>query len=117
MVSTCTHDTAGLRRRILKHIRKVRSGCWLWTGACSYGRYPHDTPYGYLRVDRKHIQVRRLVYVLFGNQPPLRQYRVESTCGNSLCVNPDHLVRSATGKSRGRPARPRNYQRCLWEEK
>ena len=117
MVSLCTADTANLRRSILGRIRKTRSGCWIWTGACSYGRYPHDTPYGYLRVNRKHIQVRRLVYVLFGNQPPLRQYRVESTCGNSLCVNPEHLVRSATGKSVGRPVKKENRQLCLWEEK
>lgn len=64
-------------------------------------------------VDGAPLTVRRLVYTLYGNRPALGKYRVADTCGNRLCCNPAHLVRSTKRASTGRrklPAKTRQRQ-------
>jgi hypothetical protein len=87
---------------VLTKVGKTLAGCWVWLGPRAYGPRQKRSPYGYLQVGARRIQVRRLTYVLWGRRPPLRDYVLDSTCGNSLCVNPAHLVRSRRRKG-GRP--------------
>jgi hypothetical protein len=82
-----------LRERLLRQIKKSRK-CWTWLGA----KMGH---YGYLQVDNRFVSVRRLSYQLLGKGPPLRDWEVRSTCGNSSCVNPRHLTRHYKHRSKG----------------
>ena len=75
----------------LRHIEPhVRRGpfrpCWMWTGAVSGGKvmYPRTTIKG------KTFNVRRMVAEMFLNPPP-GHWRVKSTCGHAVCLNPAHL--------------------------
>lgn len=70
-----------------------RPGCWTWTGGLAYAPSQRDRPYGVLCVGGRRWAVRRLVYLLWGLKPALGRRTVGTTCGNSLCVNPAHLVR------------------------
>ena len=78
-------------------------GCWIWTGARMYPPGHSNRPYGYLWISGRKLTVRRLVYTLAGNSPPLGNSRIGTRCGNSLCLNPDHLVKSFIKSSKGRP--------------
>ncbi len=99
---------------------KVEGGCWLWQGsAAQVRRKGYDRrrvvrgvklrraapAYPLLKTGGKAYNVRRLVYRLWGCKPPLRRATVRATCGNSLCVNPAHLVRGERQASPGPPRR------------
>lgn len=61
------------------------NGCWEWQGAASRGR-PIVTDQGRTR------NARRVAWVT-ANRRPLRPGKiVTSTCGNTLCLRPDHLI-------------------------
>jgi len=60
------------------------TGCWIWQRSTSlngYGQVWHDG-----RVQRAH----RVFYQLYVGPIP-DGYQVDHTCGQRLCVNPDHL--------------------------
>jgi hypothetical protein len=60
------------------------SGCWTWQRSTSYNGYGqlwHDG-----RVQRAH----RVFYQLYVGPIPTG-LQIDHTCGNRLCVNPDHL--------------------------
>lgn len=57
--------------------------CWLWHGPLKKGR-PTYFGYGYSIV--------RIVYNLVTNTEIPMQARVYRSCGNTLCVNPDHQI-------------------------
>ena len=87
-----------LLARLLKHVRsRPKRGCWVWNGA-TVSR-PGHSPYGYLMAsNHRHISARRLSYILHGLTPELGDGTVEASCGNSLCIAPHHLYRSARRK-------------------
>lgn len=95
-------DRESLRQRLLRLIQKGRgrNPCWIWVGATSYRK--NGPKYGYLVVKGKKMVARRLVYYLWKVLPqPLGDFTVSTSCGNPLCVNPDHLVRGDKLKSPG----------------
>jgi hypothetical protein len=59
------------------------SGCWLWSGPTSEGRY------GAFNFDRKHIRAHRYAYEVF--KGPIGDKYVCHKCDVTWCVNPDHL--------------------------
>ena len=60
------------------------TGCWLWTAGKGGGDY------GIFSMNRDAIIAYRAAYILFkGDIPPFENVR--HTCGNAMCVNPDHL--------------------------
>jgi len=68
------------------------TGCWEWQGSIN--------PYGYgmFTVKRRRTSVHRWM-AHFSNAPHLRSFDIKETnarilrsCGNRLCINPDHLV-------------------------
>lgn len=70
--------------------RSVR-GCWIWRGATKVNQ---ASRYPVVRLQNgRYASARRVFYSAFCGDPPLGRYVVESSCGNALCVNPDHLSR------------------------
>lgn len=105
-------EQQALQQRIIKHIAVTPTGCWLWTGVLISNRYPG------MRVQRKLVSVRRLVYGLWGLKPLLRDGVVRSVCLNDVCVNPTHLVRSQRlrGGTKATTKRSTKSQRYPWEQ-
>lgn len=74
--------------------RVVQVGdCLIWQGAC----YPNGLPY--IEIKKRKVAARRASWVLAGGAFYCRSFRV--TCGNPLCVNPDHLRPAETISSVG----------------
>ena len=61
-------------------------GCWRWIGATQNCKTPM------MRWDGKVSSVRRFVLTERGTH--LKGYLAGTTCGNPLCVRPDHIVRT-----------------------
>ena len=91
-----------LKDRVLSRVNVHKATkCWVWYGAVTYNHLQPNRTYGYMMVEGRRVNVRRLTYYLYGKRPALGGYIVTSTCGNSLCVNPDHLERRERKKSTG----------------
>lgn len=69
-----------------------RSGdCWLWTGAKDL-RYQPVGRFAIMVSGKRHqVTVHRLAYELTYGPVPTGQCVLQS-CGNSLCINPEHLL-------------------------
>lgn len=74
--------------------------CWIWNQGTSNTGYPQMKVYGC-----GCKLVRRLAAELAGKTPAPRQ-PVDTTCGEKLCVNPDHM-RLTTQKAVGKRAAER----------
>lgn len=101
-----TEQNASRLRKLLKARTKVSpSGCWLWTGVTILSAYKNK--YGVLWValvpggTKKQRGARRLAYLAYRVQPSIGDRAIDVTCGNSLCINPEHLVPSCRRKSHG----------------
>lgn len=78
-----------LWNRIGRHTDQEPGGCWNWTGATNGGLPVLRLATG-PRGIRKLINVHRVVWALENGR--LHKGRlVRRTCGNGLCVNPEHL--------------------------
>lgn len=72
--------------RVMRHVKKTDDGHWLWIGSrCGMNR-----EYGQVKYLDKTRIAHRVVWILHrgpipGNLDLLHQ------CGQTLCVNPDHL--------------------------
>jgi hypothetical protein len=81
--------------------------CWLWTSWCCEDGVPR------FRVERdKHqIQAKRFLWERILNYTIPAGYVMTSTCGNSKCVNPNHLacVPKKSGRTLPRQSK-RKYQ-------
>lgn len=77
----------------LDHLRSycdTSTKCWIWTGATNSNGYPiiKNGKRGCLLARREAARLAGLV--LMPRQP------VATTCGNRLCINPEHLQKSTT---------------------
>lgn len=74
---------------------RVKSGpgaCMTWTGPVYTLRKKNGDPIGYIGWNGKKTIVQRLSYMLAHRTGESQTPRLKITCGNSLCVNPDHIV-------------------------
>jgi hypothetical protein len=60
------------------------TGCWVWQRSTSFNGY------GQLWYDGRTQRAHRVFYQLYVGPIPER-LQIDHTCGNRLCVNPDHL--------------------------
>lgn len=70
--------------RIMKRVRKMRSGCWMWTGSkCDRG-------YGIARMFGSVYMVHRLYFTLVSG-PVDTSLDLDHLCRTKACLNPAHL--------------------------
>lgn len=84
------NDRSNIRARVLRHIDRTGSGCWLWTGRTD------RRGYGSMFVRRTHLGIatpvgaHRASYFAFVGVPP-QEMHVDHICFVPGCVNPEHL--------------------------
>lgn len=71
------------QKRFESRINKTET-CWYWTGSISF------TDFGLFWLNGKNVQAHRVSYELYKDEIP-KGKRIEHTCKNRNCVNPDHL--------------------------
>jgi len=71
--------------------------CWLWTGTASHG-------FGAIKINGRNRSVRIVAYELH-HGPLGAERRVETQCGESRCVHPDHLSARRTVRGERRTQR------------
>jgi hypothetical protein len=82
------YQTMNRERLLRAALQDPDSGCWLWRGQISnsgYGRIMLSGPEG-PRMESAH----RASYLAFVGPIP-EGGLIRQTCGNRLCVNPEHL--------------------------
>lgn len=91
-----------LAARLLSHVVKQESGCWLWQGARG-----GDGSYGAIGVGSMRDGSRRMEYahrvsysVFVGPIPDGLQ--IDHLCNNKRCVNPEHLEPVTRGENQRR---------------
>ena len=66
------------------------SGCWIWQGQISNSGYGRTMVSG-LNNQAKMVSAQTASYQLFIAEVP-EGHLVKQTCGNRLCINPQHLA-------------------------
>ena len=67
----------------------LENGCWIWNGSQHAQGYPmsrHPTIKNKMVLVSRLLMQNKLGYTLTKDQ------RVKNTCGNKLCVNPEHYI-------------------------
>ena len=82
------NDPSRLERRLLSHVAKQESGCWLWIGAKFYNGYGcfKDRRRGWARSVGAH----RIAWEVWCGQIP-EGILVCHSCDTPACINPTHL--------------------------
>ena len=75
-----------LPEQVTSKITKTDNGCWIWTAA------KDSKGGGVFRHGGKTIGARRFIYKHFKGE--VRQ-SLHATCGDTACVNPDHMTTQA----------------------
>jgi len=70
--------------RFLKRVEEDEDGCWVWTG------YIDEMGRGSLHIGGKYVYAHRAAYEHYVG-PIIKGNQIHHTCGNKICVNPDHL--------------------------
>jgi hypothetical protein len=79
-------------------------GCWRWTG------HVQTTGYGQMQIDRRHVVVHRVAWMLFRGPIP-DGMDVHHRCGTKRCCNPEHLELVPHALHKARHHRRRHCQR------
>lgn len=75
--------------RFKSKINKLENGCWRWKGA----RGNHRGKFSIKAVGRDHnVNIPAHRFAWFESRGFLPDGQVVQTCGNTLCVNPNHLL-------------------------
>lgn len=84
-----------LNKRFWSKVNKTDDGCWFWTGG-THKKKGHGLIYT-TKEDGTNttIQAPRYSYELVHGATE-RSTEISQTCGNPLCVNPEHLVAAST---------------------
>ena len=69
------------------------SGCWIWHGA-TLKVGPSRKAYPSMRAGKKVTYARKVSYTLAHGELPQGTWLM-MTCGDRMCVNPDHMERKA----------------------
>lgn len=75
---------ADLQQRLLKRVRRLMTGCWIWTGSTK------PNGYGNINVAGKTLMTHRAAWLAFKGEIP-NGMQVCHHCDTPACVNPDHL--------------------------
>ena len=81
--TTWTSFTEYLERWVSDGTIAFQGDCWIWGGQTAEGITPIAT------VHCKTVSVRRRMFEHHGGEVPKLHF-VKATCGENLCVNPDH---------------------------
>lgn len=78
----------GLRplERLMTRVHKTADGHWLWTGS----RFGLNREYGQANLDKQRMGAHRAMWILLRGPIP-EGLDLLHQCGQTLCVNPDHL--------------------------
>lgn len=87
-----------------------RTPCWLWVRAVTHNAYPEMFVSRALKTRRRQLYAHR-VYWARANGPVPRGHQVDHLCGNSRCVNPEHLEAVPVDVHRARTAERRAIKR------
>lgn len=92
---------AEVKRRLMARVTrgKGRKPCWTWKGTTAAKGIP------ICEVNGKRITVRRALYIVFRDKPPLGDRVLKSYCKNPECVNPFHAYRRRRQGKGGRTAK------------
>lgn len=78
-------DTAGYMLAVKGRASITEDGCWRWSGAFDRHGYPR------VKLGKRTFMVHRMVAEMkFG--AAMKSQHSHHICGNSYCVNPDHIV-------------------------
>lgn len=75
--------------KIIAKIAYAENGCWIWTGAATTNR--QGVRYPAVRINGKTQSVRRVLYEERYGAGTMTK-RTTMSCGNMLCVNPEHVI-------------------------
>jgi hypothetical protein len=116
---TLLRDNPRLVSRFKKHVRfgdfRI-NGCWMWTGGfrTGAGALPYSAISAMIDGKRHMVKAHRLALALNGRDVR-PEFDTAHLCGNSLCVNPSHLVLFAPHEHR-RMDRYMRQLRRMFEE-
>jgi len=85
-----------LKERLLQHSEVDAAGCRVWRGA--YGTSKSGRRYGHVQVDGKPKMAHRAAYEEWVGPIPDR-FVIDHLCGNSLCIEPEHLEAVPNGEN------------------
>ncbi len=79
--------------RFWSKVVRSEDGCWGWLGSLKPDGYPR------FKMDGKMVLARQIMWSLTQGSDP-GDARIVSTCGNRVCVRPDHLTLSSNADLR-----------------
>ncbi len=75
-----------VEKRFFHYVNKTADGCWLWKGKVS----DNNPKFRLTKHPSKVVGARKFSWELVKDKLPPKR-RLETSCGNWHCVNPDHL--------------------------
>lgn len=94
------HPACGIDEKFLRDRSYEFGDCWIWTQGTNGAGYPQ------VKVPGGTAQLVRRLAAAVGGKPPAKGQPVTTTCGEKLCVNPEHM-KPSTKKAIGKAAAAR----------
>lgn len=103
------HDSATFFRVLKANSIVDENGCWNWTGTIDKSGYPRASLGGtsYKALHRASLEMR------YGK--PLGSQQAHHICGNSHCVNPNHIEPATAAQNVGEMLARRSYEQRIKE--
>lgn len=117
---------------LVKWVTNEPNGCITLNKAAPFLRYPHDNPNNKPQIKASRLPghdieastgmygIQKYALVVLGHQPYDSENIYTTTCGNPLCMNPDHIVVKTTKNNndakpvnKGSLTKLRKYQQVM----